>query len=132
MSPPDKSEHPSGSELVSTGVAGLDNILGGGLTKGRLYVMEGMPGAGKTTLALQFLMEGAKNGESVLYVTLSETDQELERGCHIAWMGFDEVHIRKCCLRRKVWRRTSSTRCSIHRRSNWEKRQNAFSMTSSA
>ncbi len=83
------------SDLVSTGIPGLDNILAGGLTKGRLYVMEGMPGAGKTTLALQFLMEGAKNGESVLYVTLSETDQEL-KGVAISH-GWDltNIHIRE-------------------------------------
>src|SRR5688500_4008930 len=62
---------------VSTGVPGLDNVLGGGLTAGRLYLVEGTPGAGKTTIALQFLMEGVRKGEPVLYVTLSETEEEL-------------------------------------------------------
>ena len=62
---------------LSTGVPGLDNILGGGLTPNRLYLVEGSPGAGKTTLALQFLLQGASAGESVLYLTLSETRREL-------------------------------------------------------
>jgi len=61
-----------------TGVDGLDNILEGGLPPGHLYLIEGDPGTGKTTLALQFLLEGAKQGEPVLYVTLSESQKELE------------------------------------------------------
>ena len=62
---------------VSTGSAGLDNILGGGLDSNRMYLYEGRPGTGKTTLALQFLVEGVRQGERVLYVALSETDAEL-------------------------------------------------------
>jgi len=63
--------------FISTGIPGLDNVLGGGLTKERLYLLEGDPGAGKTTLALQFLVEGAARGESVLYITLAENNIEL-------------------------------------------------------
>lgn len=63
--------------FVSTGIPGLDNILGGGLTRERLYLLEGDPGAGKTTIALQFLIEGARRGEKVLYITLAENDVEL-------------------------------------------------------
>lgn len=63
---------------LSTGVAGLDRILRGGLPRDRLYLLEGAPGAGKTTLALQFLRAGVERGERVLYVTLSETREELE------------------------------------------------------
>src|SRR5918995_215612 len=63
--------------LAATGVAGLDDILNGGLTPNRLYLLEGMPGSGKTTLAFQFLMEGVRRGEAVLYVTLSETQEEI-------------------------------------------------------
>jgi circadian clock protein KaiC len=66
-----------GPETSATGIPGLDDILCGGLTANRLYLIEGVPGSGKTTLALQYLLEGARLGESVLYVTLSETEEEL-------------------------------------------------------
>jgi circadian clock protein KaiC len=61
----------------STGVPGLDEILGGGLPRNSLYLVEGNPGVGKTTLAMQFLLEGVRCGETCLYVTLSETAREL-------------------------------------------------------
>lgn len=64
-------------EKVSTGNQGLDKILGGGLPANRLYLLEGAPGSGKTTLALQFLREGVRRGERALYITLSETREEL-------------------------------------------------------
>ncbi len=62
----------------SSGCAGLDDVLGGGLPIGHFYLIEGEPGTGKTTLALQFIAEGIKNGEKVLYATLSESADELE------------------------------------------------------
>src|SRR5947209_6063725 len=62
---------------ISTGIQGLDDVLGGGLDPQRLYLIEGEPGAGKTTIALQFLLEGVRQGEKGLYVTLSETHSEL-------------------------------------------------------
>ena len=62
---------------VKTGIAGLDDILGGGFPSNHLYLIEGDPGTGKTTLALQFLLEGARVGEKTLYVTLSESKHEL-------------------------------------------------------
>ena len=65
------------SRLVATGVPGLDDVLGGGLTPDRVYLVEGNPGSGKTTLALQYLLEGVRLGESGVYVTLSETKAEL-------------------------------------------------------
>lgn len=63
---------------ISTGIAGLDDILGGGLTPQRVYLVEGSPGSGKTTLGLQFLLDGVARGDSGLYITLSETADELE------------------------------------------------------
>ena len=66
-----------GLHRVSTGSEGLDDILGGGLDANRMYLYEGRPGTGKTTIALQFLLAGAQLGEQVLYVTLSETEREL-------------------------------------------------------
>jgi circadian clock protein KaiC len=62
---------------ASTGITGLDDILGGGLSRDRVYLLEGSPGTGKTTTAMSFLREGAKLGESSLYITLSETEEEL-------------------------------------------------------
>src|SRR5438270_10781384 len=71
-----------GPQRVATGISGLDDILNGGLPQGRLYLVEGDPGTGKTTLALQFLLAGIKQGESVIYVTLSESKNELEQVVH--------------------------------------------------
>lgn len=66
-----------GQPLAATGVAGLDDILGGGLTAERLYLVEGTPGTGKTTLGLSFLLAGIAAGEKGLYITLSESETEL-------------------------------------------------------
>ncbi|HJT81160.1 MAG TPA: ATPase domain-containing protein [Chthoniobacterales bacterium] len=63
---------------LSTGISGLDYILCGGLPINRLYLIEGTPGSGKTTLALQFLLKGAAEGQKCLYITLSETRPEIE------------------------------------------------------
>ncbi|RYD65575.1 MAG: circadian clock protein KaiC, partial [Verrucomicrobiaceae bacterium] len=63
---------------ISTGMKWLDVILRGGIPENRVYLMTGDPGTGKTTLSLQFLMEGVRNGEKALYVTLAETREELQ------------------------------------------------------
>src|SRR4029077_1549112 len=66
-----------GFKRASTGIEGLDYILGGGFPINRMYLLEGDPGAGKTTTALQFLIAGARLGEPGVYATLSETEEEL-------------------------------------------------------
>jgi circadian clock protein KaiC len=68
------------NELAKTGIAGLDDILHGGLSQGHVFLLEGSPGTGKTTIALSFLREGEKLGETGLYITLSETENELRMG----------------------------------------------------
>jgi circadian clock protein KaiC len=68
----------AGANLAELGIPGLDDILGGGLTANRLYLVEGDPGTGKTTLGLRFLLAGAGQGEPTVYVSLSETRDELE------------------------------------------------------
>lgn len=65
------------ADALATGVGGLDEILGGGYAARHIHLIEGEPGAGKTTLAMQFLIEGANNGERGLYITLSESREEL-------------------------------------------------------
>ncbi|MDZ5456836.1 ATPase domain-containing protein [Azohydromonas lata] len=77
----------------STGVPGLDDVLHGGLLSHRLYLVDGNPGAGKTTLALQFLREGVRNGERCLYITLSETRAELVAGALSHGLSLDGVDI---------------------------------------
>jgi len=78
---------------ISTGIPGLDDILCGGLTPSRLYLLEGTPGTGKTTLALQFLREGAARGEATLYVTLSETGQELRSSAATHGWSLDGIEV---------------------------------------
>src|SRR3954447_20567654 len=85
VSPPSK---------AGMGVVGLDDILVGGLARNRLFLAEGSPGTGKTTLALQFLLEGARAGEKGLYITLSETEAELrETVASHGWTLGDEIEI---------------------------------------
>ena len=79
--------------VASTGITGLDHILIGGLTRERIYLVEGTPGTGKTTLGLGFLLDGASRGETGLYVTLAETRVELlaVAGSH-GW-SLDAIHL---------------------------------------
>ena len=79
--------------FLSTGVAGLDTILAGGLTSDRLFLIEGEPGTGKTTLALQFLFEGVRRGESVIYITLAETRVELQAVAQSHGWSMDGIHV---------------------------------------
>ncbi|NRR29557.1 AAA family ATPase [Oxalobacteraceae bacterium] len=81
------------TQFLSSGIPGLDSILCGGLTRDRLYLIEGEPGTGKTTLALQFLNEGVRHGEAVLYITLAETMVELRSVAHSHGWSMEGMHI---------------------------------------
>lgn len=85
---------PSTAAPVSaTGISGLDHILRGGLPANRIYLVRGQPGTGKTTLALQYLLEGVKRGEPGLYITLSETRQEIEAVAQSHGWNLDDIAI---------------------------------------
>jgi circadian clock protein KaiC len=81
------------SEKAALGLTGLDDITKGGLARGRLYLLEGKPGTGKTTIALQYLLAGAAAGERTLYITLSETDDELRAGATSHGWSLDGIEI---------------------------------------
>ncbi len=81
------------SSRTATGIQGLDDILHGGFPANRVYLVEGEPGTGKTTLALQFLMEGVRLGETGLFITLSETKEELEASAHSHGWSLDGINI---------------------------------------
>ena len=83
------------SDRARTGVDGLDDILHGGLVPNRLYLIEGSPGSGKTTLAFQFLLEGARRGESVVHITLSESAEEIHAMAASHGWPLDGVAIRE-------------------------------------
>ena len=78
---------------LPTGISGLDDVLLGGLPKGNMYLLEGTPGTGKTTLALQFILQGKQNGERCLYVSLSESKAELEATARSHNWSLDETPI---------------------------------------
>jgi len=83
----------SEAEKAAFGIKGLDDVTAGGLTRGRLFLLEGSPGTGKTTIATEFLLEGAQRGEKCLYITLSETEDELRAGAASHGWDFGDVEI---------------------------------------
>jgi circadian clock protein KaiC len=83
------------ANVISTGVPGLDDVLNGGLRRNRTYLIEGVPGSGKTTLALQFVRCAASRGEPVLYVTLSETSEELRAAAESHGWSLDAITLRE-------------------------------------
>jgi circadian clock protein KaiC len=90
---PPKVEAGPDIDRARTGIKGLDDILGGGLPTNHLYLIDGDPGTGKTTLALQFLIEGAEKGERGLYVTLSESKEELQAVARAHGWSLDKIEI---------------------------------------
>jgi len=90
-----KSGTTAATDLAKTGIAGLDAVLSGGMARSHTYLLEGVPGSGKTTLAMQFLLEGLRLGETVLYVTLSETADELRHVAISHGWSLDGVHMRE-------------------------------------
>jgi circadian clock protein KaiC len=84
---------PSRVERAPTGIPGLDDVLAGGLPSGRLYLIRGPPGVGKTTFALQFLLEGVRRGERCLYLTLSETEEEIRQVASSHGWSLEGLHV---------------------------------------
>ena len=80
-------------QSAATGIAGLDDVLAGGLARGRVFLLEGHPGTGKTTVATQFLLAGAAAGEKALYITLSETEVELRESAASHGWSLDGIEI---------------------------------------
>ncbi|MGN6314358.1 MAG: ATPase domain-containing protein [Rhodanobacteraceae bacterium] len=79
---------------AATGVPGLDDVLAGGLTEGNVFLLEGSPGTGKTTIAMRFLLAGAEIGERGLYITLSETESELRAfAASLGWRMGEHIDI---------------------------------------
>ena len=81
------------TNVITTGIAGFDDVLCGGLIPNRVYLVEGDPGAGKTTLALQFLLEGVRRHEPTMFVTLSESKEELRSSAASHGWNLDGIHI---------------------------------------
>jgi circadian clock protein KaiC len=88
-----KNDRPGSEARPKTGVEGLDDVLGGGLARDRSFLLEGSPGTGKTTIALQFLLAGAAAGERGLYVTMSETESELRASAASHGWSLDDIEI---------------------------------------
>ena len=95
--------------IAATGIAGLDAVLGGGFPKDHVYLLQGDPGAGKTTLSLQFLLEGVRLGEKSLYITLSETRNELHAVARSHGWSLDGVVIHEQLVHEDVLRDDEDT-----------------------
>jgi circadian clock protein KaiC len=106
----DSSNNTTSNERCISGVEGLDIVLAGGLPKNRLYLLKGDPGVGKTTLAMQFLLEGIKNGETGLYITLSETKDEIMVVAESHGWDLTGIHLFELSMiEEKIWNETEST-----------------------
>lgn len=113
---------------AATGIEGLDDILAGGLSRSHLFLLEGEPGTGKTTVALHFLQAGAKNGERSLYITLSETERELRQGAKSHGWDLDEhIHIFELTPPKACSTPSTSKASCIPRTLSWAKPPGRFS-----
>ena len=92
------------SERVTTGIAGLDEVLGGGLPKGHIYLVEGESGAGKSTIGLHFVLEGRRLGERTLWITMSETERELHDAAKSHGWALDGIDILNLVVSQEVLR----------------------------
>ncbi len=79
-------------KLLSTGIVGLDELLNGGVPEKHMIAVIGGMGTGKTTMALQFLMNGLMNGEKAVYMSLEEQEFEIKESAKRLWLGYSEVH----------------------------------------
>lgn len=105
-------------EVAKTGVPGLDEIMLGGLPAGCMYLLQGAPGCGKTTMAIQFLMEGVRAKETVLYITLSESRAELGKVARSHGWSLDGIHLFELSSARRIW--SAETRQTVFRSSDVE------------
>jgi circadian clock protein KaiC len=96
-------------DLAATGIKGLDDILNGGLTRNRTYLVQGDPGVGKTTLGLQFLLEGVRKGETVLYIGLSETADELKSVADSHDWSLEKINIFEYSAGERLQEQTETT-----------------------
>ncbi len=95
--------------VAATGIKGLDHILLGGFPRNRIYLVQGDPGVGKTTLGLQFLLEGSRHGETALYITLSESAEELRSVARSHGWNIDEIHIYEQLIGEEALREEDTT-----------------------
>jgi circadian clock protein KaiC len=105
----DEAQQPARESLAATGIEGLDAILQGGFPRNHAYLVQGDPGAGKTTLSLQFLLEGARAGDVGLYITLAETKNELHAVGRSHGWSLDTIHIHEQLVREETLREQGET-----------------------
>jgi circadian clock protein KaiC len=98
------STEPAAPERISTGIPGLDDVLGGGFPKDHMYLVEGEAGAGKTTLGLHFLLEGRRRGERTLWITMSETERELRGTARSHGWSLDGIEILNLVVSEEVFK----------------------------
>lgn len=103
---------------VATGTPGLDKMLDGGLLQGRIYLVEGPPGSGKTMVSVQFLLEGVKRGEKVLMISLDESPAEIRENLGMLFgSSFEKIRVLDATLEMKSYERTPVRDVSIQRQS---------------